>query len=401
MREEDKPGERLPRKEFLVFGKPDLRRPEIDEVVKTMESGWIGTGPRVTRFELEFCKYVGAKHAVAVSSCTAALHLSLLEYGIGPGDEVITSPMTFASTANVIVLVGATPVFVDIDRDTQNIDPALIQTAITPRTKAIIPVHYAGRPCDMTKILEIAQQHGLVVIEDAAHAIGAQYEGRNIGTLGDLTAFSFYVTKNVVTGEGGMLTLEDGARAEHIRLMSHHGISKDAWKRYSEEGHQHYEVIEPSYSYNMTDLEAAIGMNQLARIESNIDRREAIWKMYDQAFQDLPVTTPAPVHPGIRHARHLYTLLINIDELDITRDEVILALKQENIGAGVHFVSLHLHSYYRKTYGFRPQDYPQAFHVSERTISLPFSSALSDEDVVDVITALQKIMLGARSKNVF
>lgn len=401
MSEEEKQEERLPRKEFLVYGKPDLLQSEIDEVVATLESGWIGTGPRVARFEREFCNYIGAKYAVAVSSCTAALHLSLLEYGIGPGDEVITSPMTFASTANVIVLVGATPVFVDIDRNTQNIDPDLIQSAITPRTKAIIPVHYAGRPCEMTSILEIAQHHGLVVIEDAAHAIGAQYQGRNIGTLGDLTAFSFYVTKNVVTGEGGMLTLEDGAQADHIQMMSHHGISKDAWKRYSEEGHQHYEVIEPGYSYNMTDLEAAIGIHQLARLESNIERREEIWKIYDQAFVDLPVTPPAPVPPGIRHARHLYTLLIDIDALDITRDEFLHALKQENIGAGVHFISLHLHSYYRKTYGFRPQDYPHALHVSERTISLPLSSTLSDEDVADVIGTLRRITLGARSRSVF
>jgi dTDP-4-amino-4,6-dideoxygalactose transaminase len=401
MREKDKLGKRLPRKEFLVFGKPDLLQPEIDEVVATMKSGWIGTGPRVTRFELDFCKYVGAKQAVAVSSCTAALHLSLLEYGIGPGDEVITSPMTFASTANVIVLAGATPIFVDIQRDTQNIDPALIKTAITPRTKAIIPVHYAGRPCDMTSILEIAQRHGLAVIEDAAHALGAQYKGRKVGTIGDLTAFSFYVTKNVVTGEGGILTLEDGARADHIRLMSHHGISKDAWKRYSEEGHQHYEVIEPSYSYNMTDLEAAIGIHQLSRLESIIERRQEIWEMYDQAFQDLPVTTPATVPPEIRHARHLYTVLIDIDSLDITRDEILHALKQDNIGAGVHFISLHLHSFYRKTYGFQPQDFPSALHVSERTISLPLSSALSNEDATDVIASLRRIIRGAQSKSIF
>lgn len=399
MKSEDIFENRPARENYLVFGKPELLREEIDEVIATLESGWIGTGPRVEKFEENFRSYVGVQHAVAVNSCTAALYLSLLELGIGPGDEVITSPFTFAATANVVIHVGAKPVFVDIDRSTQNLDPALIEQAITANTKAILPIHYAGRPCDMDSILDIARQHGLFVVEDAAHAIGAEYKGRKVGTLGDLTAFSFYATKNVVTGEGGMVTTHNSAYADNIRLKSMHGISKSAWKRISKTGYPQYEVVLPGFSFNMTDLEAAIGLPQLARLESNLERREAIWLAYDEAFQDLPVYLPAPVPSNIRHARHLYTVLIDTDLVDITREEVAIALAKENIGSGVNFISLHLQPYYRDAYNFSADDFPNALFASERTLSLPFSSALSDADVEDVIAALRRILRRLRLKN--
>lgn len=399
MKSEDIIENRSAREKFLVFGKPELLQEEIDEIIATLESGWIGTGPRVEKFEENFRRYVGAQYAVAVSSCTAAMYLSLLELGIGPGDEVITSPFTFAATANVVIHVGAKPVFVDIDRSTQNIDPALIEKAITPNTRAILPIHYAGRPCDMDSILAIARQHGLFVVEDAAHAIGAEYKGRKVGTLGDITAFSFYATKNVVTGEGGMVTTDKPSYADNIRLKSMHGLSNSAWKRISKTGSPQYEVVLPGFSFNMTDLEAAIGLPQLARLESNLVRREAIWLAYDEAFRDLPVFIPAPIPANIRHARHLYTLLVDTDLVDIKRDEVILALAEENIGTGVNFISLHLQPYYRDAYNFLPDDFPNALFASERTLSLPFSSALSDGDVEDVIAALRRILGRVRLKN--
>lgn len=395
---DEKITQRPRRRDFLIFGRPDLQQAEIEEVVATLRSGWIGTGPRVGHFEQSFREYVGAKHALAVNSCTAALHLSLLALGIGPGDEVITTPMTFASTANVVLHTGARPIFVDIDRKTLNIDPALIEATITPRTKALLPIHFAGRPCDMAAILDIADRHNLFVIEDAAHAVGACYLGQKIGTLGDLTAFSFYVTKNVVTGEGGMVTTSNEEWANLIKIMGLHGLSKDAWKRYSDEGYQHYEVIQPGFKYNMMDIQAAMGLHQLARLEDNLERREAIWAFYDEAFQDLPVILPAPPALNTRHARHLYTLLLDIDSVDITRDEVLAALHNENIGTGVHYVALHVQPFYRQAFGYQPDDFPNAHYVSERTFSIPLSTYLTDDDVADVIAAVHRVLRGAKPR---
>ncbi|MBN1123031.1 MAG: DegT/DnrJ/EryC1/StrS family aminotransferase [Anaerolineae bacterium] len=386
------------RKEFLVYGKPEILQPEIDEMVETLKSGWIGTGPRVQRFQEAFKEYTGAEHVLAVNSCTAALHLALVALGIGPGDEVITSPMTFAATANVITHVGATPVFADIDRETLNIDPAEIERVITPRTKAIIPIHFAGRACDMDAINAIASAHNVAVIEDAAHAAGTIYHGKHAGTLGDIAAFSFYATKNVVTGDGGMVTTNDADLAEQIRVLSLHGLSKDAWKRYSSSGFQHYDVVFPGYKYNMTDMEAALGIHQLERLEENIARREEIWARYDEAFQDLPVDIPAPAEPDTRHARHLYTLLIDIDAVEITRDDVLNALQAENIGTGVHYRALHLQPFYQELLGHEPEDFPNTLHVSDRTISIPISTLLTDEDIEDVIAALYRILSSARPR---
>lgn len=377
---------------YLVFGKPAIEQPEIDEMVASMNVGWLGTGPKVAKFEEKFKNYIGCGNALALNSCTAVLHLSLLVNGIGQEDEVITTPMTFCATANVIVNVGAKPVFVDINKETMNIDPEKIEAKITNKTKAIVPVHFAGRPCEMDKIMEIAKKHNLLVIEDAAHAIETIYKGQKIGTIGDITCFSFYVTKNITTGEGGMACLNNQEVADKIKIYALHGMDKDAWKRYSDDGFKHYQVVYPGFKYNMMDLQAAIGMHQLDRIEQYWNRRQEIWKMYNQAFSELPVITPKDPEPETKHAYHLYTLLIDKDKAGIDRDSLQEALHQENIGTGIHFIALHLHKYYQERFGFKRGDFPNAEYVSDRTISLPMSAALSDQDVEDVISAVRKIL---------
>ena len=372
---------------FLIFGSPRIEQEEIDEVVDSLRSGWLSTGPKVARFEGMFREYIGCRHALAVNSCTAGLHLAMLASGVGPGDEVITTPMTFAATANAILHVGATPVFVDCDRTTMNLDPSRIEEKLTDRTRAILPVHLAGRPCDMEGIMEIARRHDLLVIEDAAHAIETVYRGEKVGTIGDLTAFSFYVTKNVVTGEGGMVATQNDEWAEKIQIHALHGMSKGAWRRFSDEGYRHYLILYPGFKYNMMDLQAAIGIHQLPRVEEYLRIRERIWARYDEAFADLPVFIPAPSEPDTRHARHLYTLLLDVDRLTITRDEFQQRLYERNIGTGIHYLSLHLHPYYRDRFGYMPEDFPNAWFISERTISLPLSAKLTEEDVEDVIEA--------------
>jgi dTDP-4-amino-4,6-dideoxygalactose transaminase len=338
-----------------------------------------------------FKEYVGAEHAMALNSCTAALHLSMVVSGLGPGDEVITTPMTFCATANSILHTGARPVFVDVDRQTGNIDPERIKSAITPRTKAVLPVHYAGRPARMDVIEAVARENGLLIIEDAAHALEASFHGRKIGTIGDLTCFSFYVTKNVVTAEGGMVTTNNAEFAAKIKMYGLHGMSKDAWKRFSDEGYRHYEVIFPGFKYNMTDLQAALGIHQLARITQGASRRQAIWTRYDEAFADLPLTRPAPVEADTVHARHLYTVLVDPEALGKARDQVLGELIAQQIGTGVHYTALHLHPYYRETFGYQRGDYPNAEYIGDRTLSLPLSAKLTDADVADVIDAVRTV----------
>ncbi len=381
------------RSNFLVFGSPAIGEEEIAEVVATLRSGWLGTGPRVARFEKAFRAYVGSAHAVALNSCTAGLHLALNALGIGPGDEVVTTPLTFSATANVIVHVGATPVFADVDPQTMNLNPNAVAAALTSRTRAILPVHFAGRPCDMDALLSLARRRAVAVVEDAAHATEARFRGRPIGSLGDLTCFSFYVTKNLVTGEGGMLTTDREEWADAIRIRSLHGISRDAWKRYSAEGFQPYDTLYPGYKYNMTDLQAALGLLQLARLESNLAIRERHWRRYDEAFTGHPLLTiPAPVDPRDRHARHLYTLLLDVDHAGMTRNELVTRLKAENIGTGIHFTALHLHTYYAQTYCYRRGQFPVTEFIGERTFSLPLSAKLTDEDVEDVIAAVRRVL---------
>lgn len=376
----------------MIFGSPLIEEPEIQEVVKTLRSGWLGTGPKVAKFEDIFKEYTGAKFAMALNSCTAGLHLSMLVSGIGNGDEVITTPLTFCSTANAIIHTGATPIFVDVEKETMNIDPVRIEEAITPRTKAIIPVHIAGRPCNMAAIMDIAKRHNLIVIEDAAHCIEGWYKGKKIGNIGDITCFSFYVTKNIVTGEGGMVTTNKEVWADKIKMYGLHGLSKDAWRRYSDEGFVHYHVIFPGFKYNMMDIQASLGIHQMKRIDKYLKRRQEIWEMYNEAFSDLSVICPSEPEKNTVHARHLYTLLIDIDNIKKSRDDIQQALHELNIGTGIHFISLHLHDYYRKTYGFKPDDFPNAKFISERTISIPLSAKLSDEDVEDVITATTEVI---------
>ena len=380
------------RKDFLIFGSPKIEQEEIDEVVDSLKSGWISTGPKVAKFEALFKDYIGSKHALALNSCTAGLHVSMIAAGLKPGDEVVTTPMTFGATGNSIIHSGAKPVFVDINLPTMNIDPDSIEEKITPKTKALLPVHLAGRPCQMKKIKDIVQKHHLVLIEDAAHALEATYHGQKIGTIGDLTVFSFYVTKNLVTGEGGMVTTDNDTYAEKIQIYALHGMSKGAWKRYSDEGFKHYCIVYPGFKYNMMDLQAALGIHQLQRIEKYLVRREQIWQLYDDAFQHLPLETPPPPEKDTRHARHLYTILLRLEELKADRDTIQQALYQENIGTGIHFISLHLHPYYQKTFGYKRDDFPNAAYVSERTISLPLSAKLTDEDVNNVIKAVVKVL---------
>lgn len=382
------------RDEFLVFGRPAIEEAEIAEVVATLRSGWIGTGPRVARFEEMFRQYIGARHAVALNSCTAALHLSMVASGVGLDDEVITTPLTFCATANAIVHTGARPVFADVDPATGNIDPDAVERAITPRTRALVPVHYAGRPCAMDRLEAIARRHRLVLIEDAAHAIEAvAADGRKIGTIGDLTCFSFYVTKNVVTAEGGMVTTGDPDLAARIKVFGLHGMSQDAWKRFSDAGYRHYEVTAPGFKYNMTDLQAALGLHQLPRVAAGAAQRRRVWERYDEAFADLPVTRPAPVEAGAVHARHLYTVLVE-DRLGKRRDQVLDELIQHRVGTGVHYTALHLHRYYRERWGYTRGDFPHAEHIGDRTLSLPLSARLSDGDVDDVIAAVRKVCGG-------
>lgn len=387
----------LPRRaEFLLFGAPDIREPEIQEVVQTLHSGWLSTGPRCREFEQLFCEYIGCKHAIALNSCTAGLELALEVLGVGPGDEVITTPLTFCATANVIVHRRAKPVFVDVDRQTGNIDPEQVARAITDKTKAILPVHLYGRPCAMDELLTIAREHGLFVIEDAAHATEAWYRGRKIGTIGDITVYSFYATKNLVTGEGGMLVTNSEVVADEVRIKHLHGLSRDAWKRYSEEGFQPYDVVAAGYKYNMMDIQAALGIHQLARLEDNLQIRERHWQAYDEAFAGIEgITTPqrdcADSRFGkTRHARHLYTILLDFERLKISRQEFMGALQRENIGTGIHFTALHLLSFYQDEFGYKRGDFPNAEFISDRTISLPLSSALDQSDINDVINAVQK-----------
>ena len=380
------------RREFLVFGSPQIEQAEIDEVVDCLKSGWLGSGPKVHRFQELFRAYKGAAHAVALNSCTAALHLSMLAIGLRPGDEVIVPAMTFAATSNAVIHAGGRPVFVDCQRDTMNIDPRDVERKITPKTRAVIPVHFAGRACDMDAIMAIARANQLKVIEDCAHAIETTYHGVPAGRFGDLSCFSFYVTKNIVTGEGGMVLTENEEYASQIKVLGLHGMSKDAWKRFGDDGYKHYQVVYAGFKYNMMDLQAAIGIHQLGRIEPYWTRREAIWQRYNDALKDLPVFLPAPPEPGTRHAYHLYTLLLDTDRLRITRDHFLDEMTARHIGVGVHYIALHLHPFYQQSFGYNPGDFPNAEWVSHRTVSLPLSPKLSDNDVDDVIAAVREIL---------
>ena len=382
----------LPRKDYLVFGAPDIRPPEIDAIVEVMKSGWIGTGPRVFQFERDFATYKGVAEAATVFSCTAALHLSLLAAGIGDGDEVITTAMTFCATVNAIIHAGGTPVLCDIDPGTLNLDPKSVEKRITSKTKAILPVHFAGRPCDMNALMKLADQHHLKVIEDCAHAIETEFRGQKAGTFGDFGCFSFYVTKNVTTAEGGIVITKDPTALSKIRILRLHGLSKDAWKRFGDDGYKHYGVVAAGFKQNMTDLQAAIGIEQLKRVEESWNRRKEIWQQYQAAFEQLAIGLPAEPDAETRHGYHLYTLMIDPAKCGITRDGFLQELHARKIGSGVHYLSIPEHSFYRESFGWKLEDYPHAFKVGRETLSIPLGSNLSAEDVNDVIEAVRSIL---------
>ncbi|TMF47912.1 MAG: DegT/DnrJ/EryC1/StrS family aminotransferase [Chloroflexi bacterium] len=383
---------RKPRATFLPFAVPHITQAEIDEVVDTLRNGWLTTGPKTKRFEREFARKVDAPYAVAVNSATAAMHLALDAIGLQPGDEVIVPVYTFTASAEVIIYFRARPVFVDVDPVTCNLNPLRLEKCITPRTRAIIVVHIAGLPAEMDSILSIARAHNLPVIEDAAHAFPTRYRGRMIGSMGDLTAFSFYATKTLSTGEGGMLTTANAEYAERASMQSLHGISRDAWKRYSAEGSWYYEVIQAGYKYNMTDIAAALGLHQLARCDWLLERRQTIAKRYTEVFSQWPELVTPPDPPHVEHAWHLYMLRLQLDRLTITRDAFIQELARANIGTSVHFIPLHLHPFYRETCQLVPGDFPVALDIYQRVISLPIYPGMSDDDVEDVIAAIGRII---------
>lgn len=388
------------RKTFLPYALPSIGEEEIAEVVDSLRSGWITMGPKVKRFESAFAEYIGAPHAVAVNSCTAGLQIALHAFGIGPGDEVIVPTTTFCATANVVVQLGARPVLVDVGPDL-NIDVASARAAITPRTRAVMPVHYGGQACDLEEIYRLADEYGLDVVEDAAHAVGSEYAGRRIGASFDArfpqpraraTVFSFYATKNLATGDGGMITVDDEALADRCRRLALHGMSRDAWQRYTSEGSWYYEVLEPGYKQNMTDIQASLGIHQLRRLDEFIARRQRYAAQYDLAFADLPEVTLPLRRSGRTHTFHLYPVRFSGEKLRIGRDEIIRELARGNIGTSVHFIPVHLHPFYRDTYGYKRTDFPNAVRIYDELVSLPLYPAMSEEDVAGVASAVRAIV---------
>lgn len=380
------------RDSYLVFGQPLIQQAEIDEVVDSLENAWLGTGPKSAEFERRIATYKGVPHAVGLNSCTAGLHLACVVLGLEPGDEVITTPMTFCASVNAIVHAGAKPVLADVDPETMNLDPAAVRAAITDRTRAILPVHFAGRACDMDALMAIAAEHDLKVIEDCAHALETEYKGRKAGTIGDLGVLSFYSTKNIVTGEGGMVLTRSEALAKRTKMMGLHGMSADAWKRFSDDGYMHYDVEEIGFKYNMIDLQAAIGMHQIERVEAWWQRRLEIWQRYMAAFADLPLQLPAPFEADQRHALHLFTIQVDEQAAGISRDQMLLKLHQLNIGTGVHYRAIPELRVYRERFGWNADDYPNARAIGNRTLSLPLSPKLCDGDVTDVICAVEQVL---------
>jgi len=383
------------RTDFLSFHRPYIAEEEIQEVVDTLRSGWLTTGPKTKQFEKEFTSYIGSKHAITVNSGTAALHLALDAIGLKQGERVILPTMTFAATAEAVIYFKAKPVLVDCQKDTFNIDLDQVEEYLDKnpyKVKAIIPVHVAGQPCEMDRVLEIAKRFNLKVIEDAAHALSAKYKERVIGRIGDIAAFSFYVTKSITTGEGGMVTTDDDEYAEMIRTMSLHGISKDAWKRYTSEGSWYYEILRAGYKYNMTDIASAIGIHQLRKCDWFYEKRKEIAQMYTRAFKEMEEIQEPVVKPYIQHAWHLYIIQLNLEKLTIDRARFIQEMKNRNIGTSVHFIPLHMHPYYRKMYGYKPEDFSGAKYVYERIVSLPIYPKMKKKDVEDVVWAVKNIV---------
>jgi dTDP-4-amino-4,6-dideoxygalactose transaminase len=383
----------------VSFAPPDIGDGEMQAVVDVLQSGWLTTGPQVKAFEAAVAAYTGAAHAVAVNSGTAAIHLSLLAAGVEAGREVVTTPYTFCATVNAILHAGGTPVLADIDLATLNLDPAAADAAVTSRTTALLPVHFAGRPAPLARLAGIAKRHGLVVVDDAAHAFGAAVGDRRIGNATDLTAFSFHAVKNITTGEGGMITTNRADWADRMRTLALHGMSRDAWARYAGRGVAQYEVVEAGFKYNMMDLQAAIGLQQLARVDALQGHRRRLWRRYEEGLADLPLTHPAPTarrdpgEPEPTHAHHLYTVLVDKALCGWTRDDLATALRERGIATSVHFKAVHLHRYYAERFGFRRGMFPNAEFVSDRTLSLPLSAGTDDADVERVVTVLRELVV--------
>ena len=385
------------RTEFLPFSTPTIGDEEINEVVDSLKSGWITTGPKVKRFEEAFREYVGAPFAVPLSSATAGLHLVFLAIGLKPGDEVITTPMTFAATVSTIIFAGATPVLADIESGTLNLDAARVREKITPRTRAIVPVHFAGQPCDMDAYFELAREFGLNVVEDAAHAAGTEYKGRRIGSLESVSVFSFHPNKNITTGEGGMVCTADETLAEEISLLKFHGMNREAWKRFSAQGNPNYDIVLPGYKYNMMDIQAAIGLHQLPKLDSFIARRTELARYYNEAFADVAeIAVPRLAPYDQRHAWHLYTPLIRTELLAIDRDRFMAELKRENIGSGLHYKAIHHHDYFRRTLALPAGALPHADYASDRILSLPLFPAMTMDDTKDVVDAVKDVIFSNR-----
>jgi dTDP-4-amino-4,6-dideoxygalactose transaminase len=381
-----------PHEDFLPYNQPDITEAEIEAVAETLRSGWLAPGPRSRAFEAAFAEYTGAKHAIALDSATAGLHLALITADIGPGDEVITTPTTFVATTNVIIHAGATPVLADICGDDYCIDPAAIERAITRRTKAIIPVHHAGSACRMEEILAIARPRGIRVIADAAHAIGTQIGGVQVGPECDVSVFSFYPTKNVTTGRGGMLVTNDGEIAARCRLLALHGMSDDAWDRYTARGSWSYRVLAPGYNYAMSDLQAALGHAQFARVDEFQRVRRELAERYQARFASVPDIVRPIEREGTTHAWHLYVVRLVGALAEAGRDRVIEGLRERGIGTSVHFIPIHHHPYYRETFGWAPGDFPVADHAFETMISLPLYTRMTSAEVDRVVAAVEEIV---------
>ena len=381
------------RDRFLPFARPALGEEEIAELVDTLRSGWITTGPKVERFADAFREYVGGPFAVPVSSATAGLHVALLALGVGPGDEVVTTPMTFVATLNTIVHCGARPVLVDIDAATLNLRVEEIEARLTPRTRAILPVHFVGQPADLDPILDLAAPRGIAVLEDAAHAVGAEYKGRRIGSFPTTSVFSFHPNKNMTTGEGGMVVTEDEAIFEKASLLKFHGMDREAWKRFAKAGSPRYDVAVPGFKYNMMDIQAALGIHQLKRLEGFLRERERLARRYDERLGGMAgLLLPQRVAYPVRHAWHLYTPLLDLERVTIDRDRFLAELKRRNIGTGLHYTAAHEFSYYASEFGWRPEDFPEAHFVSERVFSLPLFPGLTEADQDDVIAAMTEVL---------
>jgi len=384
--------------EFLPFSRPTISQEAIDEVVACLKSGWITTGPRVKQFEDDLKAYLGAPHALALASATAGLHLALTALKLQPGDEVITTPMTFAATLNTIVLSGGKPVLVDVEPGTYNMDVTKIEKAVTKRTRAIMPVHFAGLPVDLDPLYDIAKKRSLRVIEDAAHAIGTEYKNRRIGSFGDIQVFSFHPNKNMTTGEGGCVVTRDEQLASELALLRFHGMDREAWNRFGKKGSQHYEIIAPGYKYNMMDIQAALGLHQLKALDGFIRRRTELALRYHKLLADWPqwTLTKAPAYPHL-HAWHLYTPLINPDAAKMDRDAFMQGMKDRNIGTGLHYRAVHLYPYYREQFGFKPGDFPNAETISDRIVSLPLFPLMTDQDQDRVVAAMADLFGRKRS----